>query len=202
MDVCLVRHAGAMLLHRTMTAAPAPFLQAVAPSRDGWVVAVACIFPWSWLADFWAAAGIPGVLGHALSMPAMHGGKATNAKSDSPTMAALLRGGMRPQASVSPAALRATRVLLRRRTHLMRKRADLFAHGPNTHRQDHLPEIGKQMACKAPRAGVAERCEDGAVHQTLEVDLARSPSDAQRLNALALFLLTTAQHHDAQTLSL
>jgi hypothetical protein len=31
MDVCIVSPDGAMLLHRTMQAAPAPFLQAVAP---------------------------------------------------------------------------------------------------------------------------------------------------------------------------
>jgi len=37
----------------------------------------------------------------------------------------VLRGGMLPQASVSPAAMRATRDLLRRRTHLMRTRAEL-----------------------------------------------------------------------------
>jgi hypothetical protein len=42
-------------------------------------------------------------------------------------IAALLRGGMLPQAYVYPAAMRATRDLLRRRTHLMRKRAELLA---------------------------------------------------------------------------
>jgi hypothetical protein len=56
-------------------------------------------------------------------MKAIHGGKANNDQSDSQKIAVLLRGGMRPQASVDPAAMRATRDLLRRRMHLMRNRA-------------------------------------------------------------------------------
>jgi hypothetical protein len=118
-------HDGEMLLHRNMPAAPEPFLQAVAPYRDGLVVAVACLFPWDWLADCCAAAGLPVVLGPALSMQAMHGGKATNDKSDSHKIAARRRGGMLPPASVAPAEMRATRDLLRRRPPLRRTRAAL-----------------------------------------------------------------------------
>jgi hypothetical protein len=127
MYVCIVSHNGAMLLHRTMQAAPAPFLQAVAPSRDGLVVAVAGNFTWYWLADFCAAAGLPCVRGHALDIKAMHGGKATNDQIDSQKLAALRRGSMLPPAQGYPAEMRATRARLRRRTPLMRKRAALLA---------------------------------------------------------------------------
>jgi hypothetical protein len=48
-------------------------------------------------------------------MKAIHGGKANNDKLDAHKMAVLLRGGMLPQAYVYPAAMRATRDLLRRR---------------------------------------------------------------------------------------
>jgi transposase len=165
-------------------------------------VAVACLFPWYWLADLWAAAGLPFVLGQALSMHAMHGGKATNDKSDSHKIAAVLRGGMLPQAYVYPAAMRATRDLLRRRPHLRRKRAELLAPVQHTHSQYHLPEIGKQMADNAHRAGVAERCEAGAVHKTIEVDLDLITYYDQRLNDLDLFILKTAKQHEAQPLDL
>jgi hypothetical protein len=90
--VCLGRHAGALLRHRNMHAAPAPLRQAGAPSRDGWVVAVAGLVTWDGRADLGAAAGLPGVLGPALSRPAMPGGQATTDKSASPKMAAVLRG--------------------------------------------------------------------------------------------------------------
>jgi hypothetical protein len=53
---------------------------------------------WYWLADLWAAHGIPCVLGHALSMQAIHGGKAKNDTIDAQHIAGLLRGGRLPQA--------------------------------------------------------------------------------------------------------
>jgi hypothetical protein len=59
--------------------------------------------------------------------------------------------------------MRAARDLLRRRTHLMRRRADLLAHVQNTNSQYNLPEIGKKIADKANRDGVAERFADPAV---------------------------------------
>jgi hypothetical protein len=80
MYVCVLSQDGAIRLHRHMQAAPEPFLKAVAPYRDGLVVAVECIFTWYWLANLCAQEGIPFVLGHALSMKAMHGGKAKNDK--------------------------------------------------------------------------------------------------------------------------
>jgi transposase len=125
MYVCLGNHAGEVLLHRNMKAAPEPLLKAIAPYREGLVVAVECMFTWYWLADLCAQEGIAFVLGHALYMKAIHGGKAKNDKIDSQKIAVLLRGGMLPQAYVYPAEMRATRDLLRRRIHLTRKRAEL-----------------------------------------------------------------------------
>ena len=68
-----------------------------APYRDGLVVAVECIFTWYWLADLCAEKGIPFVLGHALSLQAIHGDKAKNDQIDSHKIAALLRGDMLPR---------------------------------------------------------------------------------------------------------
>ena len=109
MYVCIVHHDGAIVLHKHRKAAPAPFLKAIAPYRDRLVVAVECLFTWSWLADLCAHEGMAFVLGHALSMKAMHGGKATKDQIDAQKIAVLLRGGRLPQASVSPAEMRATR---------------------------------------------------------------------------------------------
>ena len=47
---------------------------------------------------------------------------------DAHKIAVLLRGRMLPQAYIYPAVMRATRDLLRRRMHLMRKRAELRTH--------------------------------------------------------------------------
>jgi len=157
MDVCLVRHDGAMLRHRNMQAAPAPLRQAGAPSRDGWVVAVEGLFTWDGLADLGAAAGLPGVLGPALSRPAMHGGQATNDKSDSPKSAALLRGGLRPPASVSPAERRAPRALRRRRPARLCTRPTARIPGPRSARRwppkptvQGAPRVVRRPPCQSP----------------------------------------------------
>jgi transposase len=202
MSVCGLSHDGEIVLHRHMKAAPEAFLKAVAPDREGLVVAVECIFTWYGLADLCAEQGIPFVLGHALSMKAIHGGKATHDKIDSHKMAALLRGGMLPKASVYPAQMRATRDLLRRRTHLMRNRSALLSHVQKTNRQYTLPEIGKKMAYQANREGVAERFSDPAVHKTIGVDLALITYDDALLKDLERSILKTAKHHDANPLYL
>ena len=98
MYVCLLSQDGEMLVHRQMKAAPEPFLKAIAPYRDGLVVAVECLFTWYGLAALGAHEDLPLVLGHARSMKAMHGGKAKNDTIDSPKIAPLLRGGRLPKA--------------------------------------------------------------------------------------------------------
>jgi hypothetical protein len=44
MDLCVLGHEGELLFHRNRPAAPEPFLKAMAPYREGLVVAVAWIF--------------------------------------------------------------------------------------------------------------------------------------------------------------
>jgi transposase len=135
MYVCILNQSGESLVHRKVKTTPETFLNVIAPDREGLVVAVACMFTWDWLADLCTNEGIPFVLGHALYMKASHGGKAKHAKIDSHKIAVLLRGGMLPQAYVSPAQMRATRDLLRRRMHRAHKGAELLAHVQNTNSQ-------------------------------------------------------------------
>jgi transposase len=160
------------------------------------------MFTWYWLADLCADEGIPFVLGHALSMKAIHGGKAKHDQSDAHKIAALLRGGMLPQAYVYPAKMRATRDLLRRRMHLAHKRAELLAHVQNTTSQYNLPAIGKKIASTAKRDGVAERFADAAVQKSIEVDLALITYYDELLRDIERTIVKTARHHDANTLYL
>ena len=200
MDVCILRQDGEIVLHRNMPAGPDALLKAIAPYRDDIVIAVEGIFTWYWLADLWAQEGLPFVLGHALYMKAIHGGKATNDKIDSQKIAVLLRGGLLPQAYVSPAAMRATRDLLRRRMHLRRKRAELLAPIQNTNSQYNLPEIGQKLADKSNRDGVAERFLEPAVQKSVEIDLALIDHYDRLLREGELTIVQTAKQHNAQAL--
>jgi transposase len=199
MYICIVSHDGEILVPQNYTANPETFLKVIAPYRDDIVVAVECLFTWYGLADLCAREGIAFVLGHALYMKAIRGGKAKNDRIDAQKIAVLLRGGMLPQADVYPAAMRATRDLLRRRIHLMRQRAELLTHVQQTTSQHHLPEIGKKIAYNANRAGVAERFADPAVQKSLEVDLALIDYDDQLLRDLELAIVKTAKQHEANT---
>jgi transposase len=128
MYLCILDAEGEVRLHRNINTERETFLAVIEPFREDVVVAVECMFTWYWIADLCIQEGIPFVLGHALYMKAIHGGKAKNDKIDSRKIAVLLRGGMIPQSYVYPQKMRATRDLLRRRNHLMRKRAELYAH--------------------------------------------------------------------------
>ena len=200
MYLCILHQDGAILVHRNMPAGPEPFLKAIAPSRDPIVVAVECLFAWDWLADLCAREGMPFVLGQALSMKAIHGGQAKNDTIDAQKIAGFRRGGMLPQAYVSPADMRATRELLRRRMPLMRKGAALLARIHNTPSQYNVPEMGKKIADKANRDGVAARFPAPAVPKSIAVDLALIGHDDQLLHDRELSLLQTAKQHDANTL--
>lgn len=199
MYVCILNQDGEIVTHRNMKTEPNALLKVIAPYRADLVIAVECVFTWYWLADLCAREGIPFVLGHALYMKAIHGGKAKNDRIDAHKIAVLLRGGMLPQAYAYPAAMRATRDLLRRRMHLMRKRAELLAHVQNTNSQYNLPEIGKKLAYKANRQGVAERFADPAVQKSVEVDLALIDHYDHLLTDLELAIVNTAKQHDANT---
>src|SRR5262249_52241845 len=127
-----------------------------------------------------------------------HGGKAKNDKIDAHKIAVLLRGGMFPLAYVYPAEMRATRDLLRRRCHLVRKRAELLAHIQNTNSQYNLPEIGKKLAYKANREGVEEHFPDPSVRKTIAVDVSLSAHYDKLLDEVELSMTRTATAHAGQ----
>jgi transposase len=199
MYVCSLDQHGAKLLHKNLPTTPEAFLRVVAPYRDDLVVGVECIFTWYRLADLCQQEGITFVLGHALSMKAIHGGKAKNDKIDAHKIAVLLRGGRLPQAYVYPAEMRATRDLLRRRCHLVRKRAVRLAHIQNTNSQYNLPEIGKKLAYKANREGVEDHFPDPSVRKTIEVAVSLIDHYDKLLGEVELSSTRTAKAHDVQT---
>jgi transposase len=156
-----------------LPANPDAFLDAVTPFRDGLVVGVECMFAWYWLADLCEDHAIPFVLGHALAMKAIHGGKAKTDKIDAAKLAALLRGGLFPQAYAYPRAKRQTRDLLRRRSFFVRQRAQLIAHVQNTNSQFNHPPFPKKLTYAGNRtAEIADRFADPSTKLSVQADLA------------------------------
>jgi transposase len=145
---------------------------------------------------------MPFVLGHALYRRAIHGGKAKHDRIDSHKIAALRRGGLIPQADVYPRRMRATRDLLRRRNHLMHKRAELYAHIQNTASQDHLSAPLGRIAKPQNRRGLIARFDHGCVQQHMAVDTALIDCDDPVLAELEHSIAKTAHSHDPVSLAL
>jgi transposase len=132
-------------------------------------------------------------------MKAIHGAKAKNDKVDAHKIAALLRGGNLPEGYVYPPEMRATRDLLRRRLHLVRRRGNLLAHIQNTHHQYNLPQPSAKIAYKANREGVAEAFEEDDARKSMEVDFALIENYDTVIRELELHLEKRAKQHDPQT---
>jgi transposase len=202
MYVCILDHAGEIVLHQNMKTKPDVFLRAIEPYRNDIAVCSECMFSWYWLADLCTDEKVPFVLGHALYMRAIHGGKAKNDRIDSRKIAGLLRSGMIPKAYVYPREMRSTRDLLRRRNYLMRRRADLLAHIQNTNAQCNMQEFGRKIAYRANREGIAEQFSDPNVQMSIRADLALIDHYDRLLNEIELFVLRNAKQHDPNALYL
>ena len=195
MYLCVFNHAGQKLLHKEVPSEPGALLDALAPYRQELVIAAECMFAWYWLADLCASEGITFVLGHALYLKAIHGGKSKNDRIDAEKIATLLRGGNLPQAYVYPKGLRETRDLLRRRMFLVHKRAELITHMQMTNAQYNLPPFGQKLIYAKNRQAlrVAERFDDASVKKSIEVDLALVDRYAELLADLELHLERTVK---------
>jgi transposase len=196
MYVCVLDGNGAVLLSRNIECTPKAFLAAVKGFREDLVVAVECMFAWYWLADLCQRERIAFVLGHALYMRAIHGGKAKNDRIDAHKIAALLRGGMIPQAYVYPPEMRATRDLLRRRNHLTRKRSELIAHIQNTVSQYNLPALDHRIDKRCDRQGLLSHFPDPQVRNSVALDVALIEQYDVLLPKLERHIRACAKQHD------
>lgn len=108
MYVCIIDQKGKTRLQKNIPAEAETFFELIFPFLEDIVIGVECVFCWYWIADLCTQHSICFVLGHALYMKAIHGGKTKNDKIDSFKIAALLRGGNFPLAYAYPAHMRAT----------------------------------------------------------------------------------------------
>ena len=200
MYLCILDHDGNTVFDRNLPCDPKAFLHAIAPFRDGIVVGVECMFGWYWVADLCREQQIPFVLGHALYMKAIHGGKAKNDRIDAGKIARLLRGGTFPLSYVYPKGMRETRDLLRRRMYLVHKRAELITHVQILNSQYNLPAFSKKLSFAANRAElrIAERFRDASVRKNAELDLDLIDKLDELIGETELYLTRTAKVDDVQ----
>lgn len=178
MYTCIIDNGSNKLLHRNLATDKQSFLKVIAPYRDDLVVSAECMFAWYWLSDLCRSERIPFVLGHALSMRAVHAAKHKNDKVDAEKIARLLRGGNIPMADVYPEHMRAARDLLRRRTGLVRQRAERSAHISMSCDQYSLEPL-ERLDKKRFREGIAEHFPEGPVRMSIQTDIAMIEAGGQ-----------------------
>ena len=83
MYICIIDSMGNTMLHKNYDSSPDCLISAIGPFLPDIVIGVECVFSLYWISDFCADNNIPFILGHALYMKAIHGGKTKNDKIDS-----------------------------------------------------------------------------------------------------------------------
>jgi len=159
------------------------------------------MFTWYWLADLCLNERIKFILGHALYMKAIHGGKKKDDKLDSEKIARLMRGGTFPLSYVYPREMRATRDLVRRRMFLVRRRSELLAHVQLTNQQYNHDPFEKMLQYASNR-DVLDRFEQPSVRLSVEADLKTIGHYDQLLKQLEANLVRQATLHDPRACSL
>jgi len=163
---------------------------------------------WYWVSDFKVNCearenalgccnelGVDFILGHALYMKAIHGGKAKNDRIDSYKIAKLIRGGNFPLAYVYPKEMRATRDLLRRRTKIVRHGADLKAHVANTTSQYNLPPNKVNLKNKDAREQLRSTFNEPSVQRNIDLDMVILDCYAEQLAKVEWFIGQQAKQH-------
>jgi transposase len=201
MHVCVVDHAGKIHLHRNFnTKTPEKFLMALQPfAKHDLVIGCESTFNWYWLADLCHQQNLSFLLGHALYLKAIHGGKTKSDRIDSEKLAMLLRGGNFPTSYVYPKEMRGTRDLLRRRGTIVRRRSATIIHVQMVNHQQNLLAFKKPISYKANRVGIPERFEGDSVQRMVTLDVDLIDFYDQQIKKLDLYLEQHAKIDDPDT---
>ena len=201
MYACVVDQNGKKLLHRNFKNRNVDkFFEQIKPFSSDIAIGCESTFNWYWLADACRERNLPFVLGHALYLKAIHGGKVKNDKLDSEKLALLLRGGNFATAYAYPKELRATRDLLRRRTHFVRLKAQILTHLQIINHQHNFQAFEKKITYKSNRAGISDRFDNPSVKASVELDVGTADFLQEQIRKLEQHIERSAKIDDPQAL--
>jgi transposase len=200
---CVVNNKNEELINKKLECDTAAFKRFISGYKKDVIVGVECIFSWYWIADFCAEIGVAFVLGHALYMKAIHGGKAKNDKIDARKIAFLLKGGNFPLAYTYPPGMRKIRDLLRRRATLVAHKSTYMAHIKIANYQYNLPHFktGRlDSKCRMPE--ILDHFPDPVVKESIQIDLDLIRHYMVEIKRLEAKILALTKQHNSLALSI
>ncbi len=200
--ICLLDSDGKVLEHKQTKANPKALMTVIKPYLDDLVITVECMFTWYWVSDFCHEHNIKFVLGHALYMKAIHGGKAKNDKIDSYKIAKLIHSCMLAQAYNYPEGMRATRDLLRRRLFFVRQCAQLKTHTKILNHQYNLPPINGNLKNHSTRETVLLPFEDSSARRSAQANIDTIAFYHKQISSLEFYIKKNAKLDDYQSFML
>ncbi|MCK5880771.1 MAG: IS110 family transposase [Sinobacterium sp.] len=198
--ICIIDEKGEVILHKNIQARPDLLYKVLQPYIGNIIVGVECMHCWYWVSDFCEDHGIDFIVGHALYMKAIHGGKAKNDKIDSFKIAKLMRGGNFPLAHQYPKELRATRDLLRRRMHLTRYTSQLKAHIKNSTAQYNLAIDSGDLRYPGNREAMRNKFPDASLQCNIDMDLNLIEFNIKELKRVELHVSQKIKRHQLKDL--
>lgn len=186
--ICIIDELGETILHKNIKTSSQQLLDVLSPYQGNIIVGAECMHCWYWVSDLCEEHGIDFIVGHALYMKAIHGGKAKNDKIDSYKIAKLIRGGNFPLAYQYPKHLRALRDLMRRRQHLMRYTAQLKAHVKSSTTQYNIAIKNGDLTYAPQREVMRSAFPDKTTQANINLDLNLIAYHQDELKRIELYI--------------
>lgn len=201
MYACIVDNKNNIIAGKNMRCSPIALQTFLKKYKKDIIVGAECIFSWYWLADYCASIGVPFILGHALYMRAIYGGKAKNDKIDAQKIAFLLKGGNFPLAYTYPMEMRKVRDLLRRRNKLVQDKSEYLAHIQLTNYQYNLSPVSVKSDRKCNTKEVVDHFQDSVVKENVKTDLEMSLLLKTKIEQLERHIMKIAKGRHLRELS-
>jgi transposase len=204
MYVCIINAQRKVLVHKNIKNRDVDtFISLIEPYKHEIVVGCESTYAWYWLADLCADNNIEFILGHALYMKAIHGGKTKNDRIDSHKIALLIQAGMFPLGYVYPRKDRPIRDLLRRRLHFTRMRAKLISHVQLINTQHNFQALGVIAKSKVKRDAIPERFNHMAMtKKSLAADLSLIDYYTNTIKDIEQYILSHARLNNTKELAI
>lgn len=203
MYVCILDADGKVLFNRNMCNDFQQLMKVVEKYRDDIVIGVESTFNTYWLYDSCEDEGIPCYVGHALYIKRMTAGKHKSDKIDARKIADLLRRNAFPLAYSYPKEMREARDLLRRRSHFVSRRAELYAHIQIIAMQQGIDDISPSLVKnRQNRLKLLSMFTEPHLFSTIETDLNLIEVLDDNIRRLEKEITYSAKEHDNEAYEL